>query len=156
MSTEAISPEAEQPSNAEYSVAWIAYALMATGALGFVLGPLAAVILSYVRRDSAEAGFIASHHRWLIRTFWWTLLGYLLCLLVILAGLWPILGQIVGEAMRAGSGATEFSFGFAWEALFATVGGAMIGGLGIVAVWIWNIYRIVRGAFLLGDRRPAP
>jgi uncharacterized membrane protein len=155
MSTEAIAPEAE-PSSTEYSVAWIAYALLATGALGFVLGPLAAVIISYVRRDAAEAGYIASHHRWLIRTFWWTALGYLLCLAVILGGAWPILAEIIREAQRTGHGATEFSFGFAWDALFATVGAAMIGGLGIVVVWIWNIYRIVRGAFLLGDRSPAP
>jgi uncharacterized membrane protein len=155
MTTEAIAPEAE-PSSTDTSIAWIAYVLQATGALGFVLGPLAAVVISYTRRNAADAGYIGSHHRWLIRTFWWTVLWYLVCLAVILGGAWPILAEIVGEAIRTHGEASEFSFGFAWEALFATVGAAMAGGLGIVVVWIWNIYRILRGAFLLGDRSPAP
>jgi flagellar biogenesis protein FliO len=40
--------------------------------------------------------------------------------------------------------------------LFTTVGAAMLGGLGMVVVWIWNLYRLMRGAFLLADRSPAP
>jgi uncharacterized membrane protein len=155
MTTEAITPEAE-PSSTDTSIAWVAYALQATGALGFVLGPLAAVVISYVRRNAADAGYVASHHRWLIRTFWWTALWYLLCLAVIVGGAWPMLAEIIGEAIRTEGQATEFTFGFAWEALFATMGAAVLGGLGIVVVWIWNIYRILRGAFLLGDRSPAP
>ena len=144
------------PSSNEYSTIWVAYALHATGAFGFVLGPLIGLIINYARRNADQAGFIASHHRWLIRTVWWTLAGYLACLAVILAGAWPIIDNIVGEAIRAGGHAEEFSFGIAWESLFATVGAAMVGGLGIVIVWIWNWYRMLRGAFLLADRSPAP
>ena len=155
MTTEAIAPAAE-PSSTDFSIAWVAYALQATGALGFVLGPLAAVVISYARRNAADAGYIASHHRWLIRTFWWTALWYLVCLAVIFGGAWPILSEIIGKAIDSGGAATEFSFGFSWQALFATAGTAMAGVTGIVIVWIWNIYRILRGAFLLGDRSPAP
>jgi uncharacterized membrane protein len=145
-----------EPSSTEVSLAWVAYALLATGALGFFLGPVAGVIVSYVRRDAADAGYVASHHRWLIRTFWWTALWYLLALAVIVAGAWPILAEIVAAAVRSGGRADEFSFGVAWEALFATVGAAMLGGLGMVVTWLWNIYRLLRGAFLLAERRPAP
>ena len=155
MPADAIAPDAE-PSSAEYSTIWVAYALHATGAFGFVLGPLIGLVINYVRRDAAGAGFIASHHRWLIRTVWWTMAWYLLCLAVIVAGAWPILSEIIGEAIRTGSHAQEFSFGIAWEAIFATVGAAMAGGLGILVVWIWNCYRILRGGFLLADRSPAP
>lgn len=154
MSTEAVADR--EPSSTEYSLGWVAYALQATGAFGFVLGPLAGLIVSYVRRDAADAGYVASHHRWLIRTFWWTALWYGLSLAVIVVGAWPILSEIVAAAIRSGGRAEEFSFGLAWEALFATVGAAMLGGLGMVVTWIWNVYRILRGAFLLGDRRPAP
>jgi uncharacterized membrane protein len=155
MPSEAIADDVE-PSNTEYSWIWVAYALHAMGAFGFVLGPLVGLIINYVRRDADAAGFIASHHRWLIRTFWWTLVWYVLCIAVILAGAWPIIGQIVEQAIRTGGRAEEFSFGVAWESIFATVGAAMAGGLGILAVWIWNWYRMVRGGFLLADRSPAP
>jgi uncharacterized membrane protein len=145
-----------EPSSTEYSAAWVAYALQATGVFGFVLGPLIALVISYVRRDAAGAGFIASHHRWLIRTYWWTLAWYLLCLTVIIAGAWPIISEVIREAIRTGGQASEFSFGIDWEAIFATVGAAMLGGLGIVAVWIWNLYRIMRGGFRLADRSAVP
>jgi uncharacterized membrane protein len=155
MPAEAIAPQVE-PSSTEYSAIWVAYALQATGALGFVFGPLIGLVINYVRRDAADAGFIASHHRWLIRTFWWTALGYLACLVVIVAGAWPIVGELVREAIRAGGQLREFSFSIAWESIFATVGAAMLGGLGMLAVWVWNIYRILRGGFLLADRQPTP
>jgi uncharacterized membrane protein len=155
MPAEAIAPQVE-PSSTEYSAIWVAYALQATGALGFVFGPLIGLIINYVRRDAADAGFIASHHRWLIRTFWWTALGYLACLAVIVAGAWPIVGELVREAIRAGGHLREFSFSIAWESIFATVGAAMLGGLGMLVVWVWNIYRILRGGFLLADRQPTP
>lgn len=145
-----------EPSSTEYSVAWVAYALQATGVFGFLLGPLVGLVISYVRRDAAGAGYLASHHRWLIRTVWWTALGYLACLVVIFLGAWPIISEIFREAIRTGGRAQEFSFGLAWHSIFATVGGAMLGGLGIVVVWIWNLYRIMRGGFLLADRSPAP
>jgi len=121
MSSETIAPNHE-PSGTEYSTAWVAYALQATGVFGFVLGPLIGLVVSYVRRDAAQAGFVASHHRWLIRTFWWTLAWYLLCLAVILAGAWPIISEVIQEAIRSGGRAQEFSFGIAWESIFATVG----------------------------------
>lgn len=155
MSSDTVAPSTE-PSSTEFATAWVAYALQATGVFGFFFGPLVGLIINYVRRDAADAGFVASHHRWLIRTFWWTGLGYLVCLAVILAGAWPIISDVIGQAIRSGGHVQEFSFGLAWDRLFATVGAAMLGGLGMVAVWIWNIYRLMRGAFLLADRSPAP
>ncbi len=155
MPNDAIAPDTE-PSSAEYSTIWVAYALQAMGVFGFVLGPLIGLFINYVRRDAEGAGFIASHHSWLIRTFWWTLLWYLLCVAVILAGAWPIISEVVREAIRTGGHGHEFSLGIAWDAIFATVGAAMLGGLGILVVWVWNLYRIVRGGFRLVDRRPAP
>jgi uncharacterized membrane protein len=145
-----------EPSSSEYSTAWVAYALQATGVFGFVLGPLIGLVISYARRDAEGAGFVASHHRWLIRTVWWTALGYLACLAVILAGAWPIISDVVREAVRSGGQAQEFSFAIAWDSIFATVGAAMLGGLGIFVVWVWNLYRIMRGGFRLADRSPAP
>jgi len=155
MPSDNIAHDAE-PSSTEYSTIWVAYALQATGALGFVFGPLVALIISYVRSDAADAGFIASHYRWLIRTFWWTLLGYLLSLTLIFAGVWPIVGDIVHEAIRTGGRVQELSIDIPWQQLFTSIGAAMAGGIGIAIVWVWNLYRIVRGAVLLAERSPAP
>jgi uncharacterized membrane protein len=155
MPHDASTPDTE-PRSAEWSWVSVAYALQAIGVFGFVLGPLIGLIINYARRDAEGVGFIASHHGWLIRTFWWTLLWYLLCLAVILAGAWPIVSEVVREAIRTGGHAHDFRLGIAWDAIFATVGAAMLGALGIVVVWIWNLYRIVRGGLRLADGRPAP
>ncbi len=65
----------------------LAYALMGIGAVaalvssGFpavaplmgILG-IAGIIVCYVKRDDARGTWVASHFRWLIRTFWYSLL----------------------------------------------------------------------------------
>jgi uncharacterized membrane protein len=147
---------ATEVSSTEYSTIWVAYVLQATGAFGFMLGPLIGLVINYARRDAEDAGFIASHHRWLIRTFWWTLAGYLVSLAVILAGLWPVLGELIREALRSGGHLREFTLSIDWKSLFATVGAAALGGLSMACVWVWNLYRIMRGGFLLADRKAAP
>ena len=35
---------------------------------------IVAVIIAYVKRDDAAGTWVASHLRWLIRTFWWSIL----------------------------------------------------------------------------------
>src|SRR5438093_6317552 len=77
------------------SATLLAYALFGVGALaglvssGFpAIAPLmgiigiAGVIVAYVKRDDARGSWVASHLRWLIRTFWFSLL-------------WGVIGGIV-------------------------------------------------------------
>jgi uncharacterized membrane protein len=146
-----------QPPAAEYTTIWVAYALHAAGAVGFFPGPVIGVIINYVKHDGAEAGFIGSHHRWLIRTFWWILAACVLCTGVIVAGLWPLVGELVHELIRSdGTSPQTISLDIRWESIVATVGAATAGGVGFVAAWIWYVYRMVRGGLLLADARPAP
>ena len=80
--------------------ALLAYALMgAAGVVGIVssgvsfIAPLfgligiAAVIICYVKRDQAQGTWVASHLRWMIRTFWfsllWSILGWVLVLTIV-------------------------------------------------------------------------
>ena len=77
----------------------LAYALFGVGAVvgllssGFpVIAPLmgligiAGVIIAYVKRDDARGTWVASHLRWLIRTFWysllWAAIGWIVLLLL--------------------------------------------------------------------------
>ncbi|HSV17664.1 MAG TPA: hypothetical protein VLR71_04585 [Casimicrobiaceae bacterium] len=48
----------------------------------FGLLGLIAIIMAYVQRSDAAGTWVASHLRWLIRTFWWSLL-------------WAILGGLI-------------------------------------------------------------
>jgi uncharacterized membrane protein len=98
------------------SSALLAYALFGVGALvgllssGFpAVAPLmgligiAGVIVAYVKRDDARGSWVESHLRWLIRTFWfsllWAVIGWvvLLVLGLILIGI-PLAILIWGAA----------------------------------------------------------
>lgn len=41
-----------------------------------------AVIINYVKRDSARGTFLDSHFSWQLRTFWWSLLWVVIALLI--------------------------------------------------------------------------
>ena len=56
------------------------------------LPSIVAVILNYVKRGDARGTWIASHYRWQIRTFWFTLLWALIGWGLVLT----IIGAVVG------------------------------------------------------------
>ena len=77
----------------------VIYALQAAS-IFFGLSLIAAVIVNYIKIDDVRGTWLASHFRWQIRTFWYTLLwlglGCLLFIVVIgyfiliAAGIWLI------------------------------------------------------------------
>jgi uncharacterized membrane protein len=80
-------PQAGSAGNPPINGALLAYALIGIGAVtalvssGFpLIAPLmgllgiAGMIVAYVKRDEAQGTWVASHLRWLIRTFWFSLL----------------------------------------------------------------------------------
>ena len=131
--------------------AWIAYLLHAVGYLSIMMWPaLAGLIVNYVKRGNARGGFVDSHHEWMIRTFWFGLLWYLLSLCVILWSAWPVLQTV----LRSASAPDSFVIG--WEAIFAVVGAAALGGTGMLLTWCWLIYRLIRGGYRLANSQPVP
>ncbi|MHB1949969.1 MAG: DUF4870 family protein [Acidiferrobacteraceae bacterium] len=76
----------------EKRVLVIAYALFAVAVFGLWIPSIAGVVISYLRINEASPLYV-SHHRWLIRTFWWGLLWLTLGL-----ALWIVL---VGYAILA-------------------------------------------------------
>lgn len=141
------------PAGAALGAAWAAYALHAMGAIGFFIGPVIGLVLNYVRAD--DAGLTGSHHRWLIRTFWWALLGYALCLALIVVGVWPLASDVLREAIQRGDSIQIPAINISWDSILTTVGAAIVGGLGLFCVWVWFLYRLIRGALRLGDAQPA-
>ena len=90
-------PDAAAPSEPPISAALLAYALFGVAAVIAIIShgfPLSAplmglvgivgVIVAYVKRDDARGTWVASHFRWLIRTFWysfvWDVIGWLVLL----------------------------------------------------------------------------
>jgi uncharacterized membrane protein len=145
------------PPNKEFTAIWVAYGLF--GLAVFVWWPvLLALIICYSKRNAPAGGFIGSHHRWLIHTFWWSLLGYIAATVVMLVGLAPLIGDLIRSARQDGYGDwhLEHTIDIDWSSIFATVGGAGLGALGLLAVWLWFVYRVIRGIVRLSDARPAP
>ena len=130
--------------------AWVAYLLHAFGYVTAMMWPaIIGLVINYYKRGDAPAGPVDSHHRWLIRTFWYGLLWYLLSLGIVLASAWPIV-------LAVWRGAMSGEYVFAWSALFQTVSVATLGALGFVATWIWLLYRVIRGIVRLAESRPVP
>ncbi len=131
--------------------AWIAYVLHGIGYLSAMMWPaLAGLIINYVKRDDARGGYVNSHHQWLIRTFWFGLLWYLLSLGAILWTAWPA----VQTVMRAASAQSSYVIG--WDTIFAVVGAAALGGLGFLLTWLWLLYRVIRGMIELAGAKAVP
>jgi uncharacterized membrane protein len=137
------------PPTREFAFAWAAYVLHAVGL--FMLWPaLIGLIVNDVKRSDVPGSLIETHHGWMIRTFWFALLWYALALSLIVAGVWPIVAQVI-ESERT-TGHIEID----WSAIFATAGVATVGGLGLAATWFWVVYRLMRGALRLNDGRAVP
>ena len=106
---------------------------------------LIGVIIAYVKRQDVPE-LLASHYRWLISTFWWWLVAWTVILGAMLTVLIPHAIDIE-SAMQSGQ-----YFNIPWE----LIGAAVLGGLGLAIVWLWVVYRLIRGAVRLGDGRVAP
>lgn len=62
----------------------ILYALYAIGYLTAGMSAIAAIIINYIKREDAEGTPYASHFKWQIRTFWWSLVWMILGLMLAL------------------------------------------------------------------------
>ncbi|UIZ56879.1 hypothetical protein LZP46_10880 [Acinetobacter sp. SCLZS86] len=85
--------------------------------VGFVVGitGLIAIIMNYVKRNEMRGTWLESHVDWQIKTFWYSLIGY-------------VLGLILSVIL--------------------------IGYLLILVVFVWHVYRLVKGLIALNDNKP--
>jgi uncharacterized membrane protein len=102
-------------------------------------------MIAYVKRHDVPE-LLSSHYRWLINTFWWWLILWTVIIGAMLAVTIPNAIEIK-SAVQSG----QF-FTIPWELL----GAGVFGGLGVLIVWLWVVYRLVRGAIRLSDGFAAP
>jgi uncharacterized membrane protein len=97
------------PSPALISITLVTYALFGVAAVaglassGFpLIAPLMgivgiiAIILAYVKRGEAAGTWLASHYRWLIRTFWYSLLWGIVGALIFVLLAIIVIGLVIG------------------------------------------------------------
>ena len=94
--TDLIANDAEQASESERTTLTIAYVLHVIGPFTAFLLNIAGVVLNHIKAAETRNHFIRSHHSWMLRTFWWTLLWSLVC--------WPLCLVLVGFAGYAALG----------------------------------------------------
>lgn len=123
---------------AEGTVAWchVMYALHALSAVGgiltsativgaFIMGwpSLIAVFINYVTRDRVRGGWLDSHWRWQLRTFWFAVLWAVVAGLVFVTLIIVIIGAPLAWAVIAGTGLwVLYRVGRGWLALLARKG----------------------------------
>jgi uncharacterized membrane protein len=103
------------PSPALISMTLVIYALFGVAAVvglassGFpLIAPLTgvvgivAVVLAYVKRSEAAGTWLASHYRWLIRTFWysllWGIIGAVIFAVLFLILIGPVIAYVIWVA----------------------------------------------------------
>lgn len=93
--------------------------------LGGIVG-LVAIIMAHVKRGDAAGTWLASHYRWLIRTFWFSVL-------------WGSIGGLIAALL--------------WWLLLI---GVVIGYAIWIATTIWVLYRLIHGYLLFKESKPVP
>lgn len=99
------------------------------------------IIMNYGKRHDADNTWLATHFDWQIKTFWYSIVLYVIGIIMIV---FAIGGLGIGVMTESNS---------------FTIGAVLLTGLGsltIVFTAIWNFYRIVRGWIALSDNRPIP
>jgi uncharacterized membrane protein len=148
---------APAPSANEFTIAWIAYGCFYAGVLLW-WPSLIGLIIGYLRRGEPGAGFIRSHYGWLIRTFWWSTLAWIASIAVIVSGAAPLLRDLFRSARSGEGGRWEIErlVTIEWGSIFAAAGLASVGGLALLGVYVYLVYRLVRGSLRLAAGKAAP
>lgn len=86
--------EVDAGSEAERNTVLIAYILHALGPFTF-LTAIAGVILNHIKVNDTQSVFIRSHHRWLLRTFWFGLLWSIIATVLMVIGIGFLIYAVV-------------------------------------------------------------
>src|SRR5690625_884884 len=73
-------PEHAPDNERERKIVWAAYILHAVSFFTGGLSSIAAVIINHIKYAESHDPLIASHHRWMLRTFWFALLWAAICI----------------------------------------------------------------------------
>lgn len=105
----------------------INYGLHALAPFTFWTLAIIAVVIGYVKKPDVSGTYLESHYVWLSGTFWWGIL-------------WAVIAWTIF-----------------WVLGMATLGfGMLVLWILPAAVFVWYLYRVIRGWLRLADQKPAP
>ena len=99
------------------------------------------IFMNYAKRRDADNTWLATHFDWQIKTFWYSIVFFVIGVLIITFALGSF-----GVSMFADSNNIA-------------IGSVLLASLGFIIMgftFIWHLYRIVRGWIALADGRPVP
>ena len=99
------------------------------------------IVMNYAKRNDAERTWLASHFDWQIKTFWYSIVFFVIGGMLLLFALGGL-----GVSILVDSGNSV------WLLFLLT-------GLGVMIIFftvIWHLYRIIRGWIALTANRPVP
>ncbi len=104
-------------------------AIFSAGILGII-----ALIINYIKRKDVEGTLFESHFTWQIRTFWWYIFWNIMSVVPLMFLLFsnPQLDTLALNALVL-------------VALFMIM---------IACLWIWIVYRAIRGIIYLNENKP--
>ncbi len=100
------------------------------------------IVMNYAKRHDADGSWLATHFDWQIKTFWYSIVWFVLGIFIIAFALGGF-----GVSML-----TDSSNNMA-------IGSVLLAGVGLLIMlftFIWHLYRIIRGWIALTDNRPVP
>ena len=99
------------------------------------------IFMNYAKRRHADGTWLATHFDWQIKTFWYSIVLF-------------VIGVLIVTFALGGFGVSMFA-----ETNNIAIGSVLLAILGFVIMgftFIWHLYRIVRDWIALADGRPVP
>ncbi|MGP4713117.1 hypothetical protein [uncultured Psychrobacter sp.] len=100
------------------------------------------IVMNYSKRQEADGSWLATHFDWQIKTFWYSIVWFVIGIVIVL---FALSGFGVSMMLEAGDN--------------LAIGSILLTGFGLIIIivtFIWHLYRIVRGWIALTDNRPVP
>lgn len=99
------------------------------------------IVMNYAKRNDAERTWLASHFDWQIKTFWYSIVFFVIGGMLLVFALGGLGVSILVNSSNS-----------VWLLFLLT-------GLGVMIIFftvIWHLYRIIRGWIALTGNRPVP
>ncbi|MGP9668076.1 DUF4870 family protein [Psychrobacter sp. AOP31-A1-22] len=99
------------------------------------------IVMNYAKRHDADGTWLATHFDWQIKTFWYSVV-------------WFVIGIVIITFALGGFGVSILA-----DSSHTAIGSLLLAGFGLLIMtftFIWHLYRIVRGWIALTDSRPVP
>jgi uncharacterized membrane protein len=132
---------------------WAAYSLHALGL--FLLWPaLFGLAINYAKNGDGPDAHVDTHHPYMRRTFWVAFICAVLVILAMVAGLVLLLLNLGFDISAVTTDTAVQIKGLSLEHLWIGVV-AVAGGFLLLVIWLWALFRLIRGMVRISQDKGA-